>query len=207
MTELTPLMILQKKCGVTADGIWGPQTYKAARKYFRLTNNQAAHFFGQCAHESGNFKVFSENLNYSAEGLLRIFSKYFPTIQAATPYANKPDRIANKVYGNRMGNGDEKTGDGYRFRGRGAIQLTGRNNYTLFSEYMRDPDILTNPGLVATEYAFDSALWFFRVNKLLPIADEDTSQSTIVIITKKVNGGTHGIDDRISKTQRYATWL
>jgi putative chitinase len=171
-----------------------------------MSNNQAAHFFGQCAHESGNFKTFSENLNYSADGLTKTFKKYFPTVASAAGYARKPEKIANKVYANRMGNGPESSGDGWKFRGRGPIQLTGKSNYTAFSQDIGRPDVLTNPDLVCGELAFESALWFFRKNNLLAIADKGTSVPVITQITKRVNGGTHGLDDRIKKTQQFAAW-
>ena len=204
---LGPLAALQTKCGVTADGKWGPGTYKAARDFFKLTNNQAAHFFGQCAHESGGFKVFSENLNYSADGLNKIFPKYF--IKAgrnAALYARKPEKIANVVYAGRMGNGPEASGDGWRYRGRGPIQLTGKDNYTAFAKDIGRPDVLTNPDLVVGELAFESALWFFRKNGLLAIADKGVTDAVITQITKRVNGGTHGLDDRLKKTKQYANW-
>lgn len=203
---LGPLQALQAKCGLTPDGKWGPGTYKAARDYFKLTNNQAAHFFGQCAHESGNFKTFSENLNYSAQGLNGIFKKYFPTPASTAGYARNPQKIANKVYANRMGNGPESSGDGYKWRGRGPIQLTGKDNYTAFSKDIGRADVLTNPDLVATELAFESALWFFRKNGLLAIADKGVTDAVITQITKRVNGGTHGLDDRLKKTKQYANW-
>jgi putative chitinase len=203
---LGPMAALQAKCGVTADGKWGPGTYKAARNYFKLTNNQAAHFFGQCSHESGGFKVFSENLNYSAQGLNGIFKKYFPTPASTAGYARKPEKIANKVYANRMGNGPESSGDGWKFRGRGPIQLTGKSNYTQFSQDIGRPDVLTNPDIVATELAFESALWFFRKNNLFAIADKGVTDAVITQITKRVNGGTHGLDDRLKKTKQYAAW-
>ena len=206
-TGLGPLAALQAKCGITPDGKWGPGTYKAARDYFKLTNNQAAHFFGQCAHESGGFKVFSENLNYSADGLNKIFPKYF--IKAgrnATGYARKPEKIANVVYAGRMGNGPENSGDGWRYRGRGPIQLTGKDNYTAFAKDIGRPDVLTNPDLVVGELAFESALWFFRKNGLLAIADKGVTDAVITQITKRVNGGTHGLDDRLKKTKQYANW-
>jgi len=205
-TGLGPMAALQAKCGVAADGKWGPGTYKAARNYFKLTNNQAAHFFGQCAHESGGFKVFSENLNYSAQGLNGIFKKYFPTVASTAGYARKPEKIANKVYANRMGNGPESSGDGWKFRGRGPIQLTGKSNYTLFSQDIGRPDVLTNPDIVATELAFESALWFFRKNNLFAIADKGVTDAVITQITKRVNGGTHGLDDRLKKTKQFAAW-
>lgn len=203
---LGPLAALQTKCGIAADGKWGPGTYKAARNFFKLTNNQAAHFFGQCAHESGNFKVFSENLNYSADGLNKIFKKYFPTAAAAQPYARKPEKIANKVYANRMGNGPESSGDGWKYRGRGPIQLTGKDNYTAFAKDIGRPDVLTNPDIVCGELAFESALWFFRKNGLLAIADKGVTDAVITQITKRVNGGTHGLDDRLKKTKQFANW-
>lgn len=204
---LGPLAALQAKCGITPDGKWGPGTYKAARDYFKLTNNQAAHFFGQCAHESGGFKVFSENLNYSADGLNKIFPKYF--IKAgrnAAQYARKPEKIANVVYAGRMGNGPEASGDGWKYRGRGPIQLTGKDNYTAFAKDIGRPDVMTNPDLVVGELAFESALWFFRKNGLLAIADKGVTDAVITQITKRVNGGTHGLDDRLKKTKQYANW-
>jgi putative chitinase len=201
-----PLATLQAKCGITIDGEWGPGTYRAARDYFKLSDNQAAHFFGQCAHESGNFTVFTENLNYSADGLTKIFKKYFPTLAVAQGYARKPEKIANKVYANRMGNGPEASGDGWKFRGRGPIQLTGKSNYTAFSQDIDRDDVLTDPDIVATELAFESALWFFRKNGLLAIADRGVSTAIITQITKRVNGGTHGLNDRIAKTTKFAGW-
>jgi len=203
---LGPMEALQTKCGITADGKWGPGTFKAAKDYFKLSTAQAAHFFGQCAHESGGFKVFSENLNYSDKGLNGIFKKYFPTIASTAGYARKPEKIANKVYANRMGNGPESSGDGYKFRGRGPIQLTGKDNYTAFAKDIKRPDVLTNPDIVATELAFESALWFFNKNGLFAIADKGVSDAVIGQITRRVNGGTHGLDDRIKKTKQYAAW-
>ena len=203
---LGPLAQLQSKCGLSPDGKWGPGTYKAARDYFKLSNAQAAHFFGQCAHESGNFKAFSENLNYSAKGLNGTFRKYFPTEAAAQPYARNPQKIANKVYGNRMGNGPESSGDGWKYRGRGPIQLTGHDNYAAFSKDIGRPDVMTNPDIVCGELAFESALWFFRKNGLLAIADKGVSTAVITQISKRVNGGTLGLDDRIKKTQQFFNW-
>ena len=203
---LNPLAALQTKCGVTADGAWGPGTYKAAKTYFKLSGVRAAHFFGQCAHESGNFKVFSENLNYSADGLTNIFKKYFPTTASTAGYARKPEKIANKVYANRMGNGNEASGDGWKFRGRGPIQLTGKSNYQAFADYCKRPDIMTNPDIVSSELAFESALFFFEKNNLWAICDKGIDKTTITSLTKKINGGTHGLDDRIAKTQKFAGW-
>lgn len=203
---LGPLAQLQQKCGLNPDGVWGQSTYRAARDYFKLSNSQAAHFFGQCAHESNNFKAFSENLNYSDKGLNGIFKKYFPTIASTAGYARKPEKIANKVYANRMGNGPESSGDGYKYRGRGPIQLTGKSNYQAFADSVGRPDIMTNPDIVAGELAFESALWFFRKNGLLAIADKGVNDAVITQITKRVNGGTIGLDDRLKKTKLFASW-
>ena len=198
---------LQKKIGVTADGAFGPGTLKAAAAYYKLSPNRAAHFFAQCAHESGNFRAFSENLNYGAKGLRSIFRKYVPTDALARAYERKPAKIANRVYGNRMGNGDEASGEGFAFRGRGALQLTGKFNYSEFAKYVNRPDVMTNPDIVATELAFESALWFFDKNKLWSICDQGINDAAILALTKRINGGTHGLDDRKAKTRKYAAWV
>jgi putative chitinase len=201
------LVNLQQKIGVTADGAFGPGTFKAAAAFYKLSPNRAAHFFAQTAHESGNFKTFSENLNYSAKGLRGIFRKYFPTDALANAYARQPMKIANRVYANRMGNGPESSGDGWKFRGRGALQLTGHDNYQAFANYVNRPDVMTNPDLVAGELCFESALWFFDRNKLWGICDQGVNDAAILALTKRINGGTHGLDDRKLKTKKYATWL
>jgi putative chitinase len=201
------LKSLQAKIGVAADGAFGPGTLKAAMAYYKMTPERAAHFFAQTAHESGNFKAFSENLNYGASGLTTTFKKYFPTTEKALLYERKPEKIANLVYGNRMGNGDEASGDGFKFRGRGALQLTGKDNYKVFSEYLKKPEIMTNPDLVATEYAFESAIFFFDRNKLWDICDKGVNKDTILALTKRINGGTHGLADREEKTLKYYGYL
>lgn len=198
---------LQSKIGVTADGAFGPGTLKAAAAFYHLNKNRAAHFFAQTAHESGGFKAFSENLNYGAKGLRGIFKKYFPTDALAAAYERKPEKIANRVYANRMGNGDEASGDGWKYRGRGALQLTGKSNYQEFANYVNRPDVMTNPDLVAGELCFESALWFFDKNKLWSICDQGINDAAILALTKRINGGTHGLDDRTAKTKKYATWL
>jgi len=157
-----------------------------------------SHFLSQCAHESGNFKFLNENLNYSADGLRKIFPKYFPTIEAANKYARQPEKIANKVYGGRMGNGDEASGDGFKFRGRGFIQLTGKDNYAAFDKFV-DDDIMSNPDLVATKYPLTSAAFFFHKNKLWDICDKGHTHDVVLAVTKRVNGGTHGLTDRQEK--------
>jgi putative chitinase len=161
-----------------------------------------SHFLSQCAHESGNFKLVRENLNYSADGLLNIFGKYFKKADGKTPdkelankYARQPEKIANRVYANRMGNGDEASGDGWKFRGRGAIQLTGKDNYAAFDKFV-DDDIMANPDLVATKYPLTSAAFFFHKNKLWDICDKGHSHDVVVAVTKRVNGGVHGLEER-----------
>ena len=201
------LKSLQQKIGVTADGAWGPGTLRAAAAYYKLSPARAAHFFGQTAHETGGFKAFSENLNYGAKGLRGIFGKYFPTDVLALQYERKPERIANRVYASRMGNGPEASGDGWKYRGRGALQLTGKDNYLAFSKYCNRPDVMTNPDLVATELAFESAMFFFERNKLWTICDQGVTDATILSISKKVNGGTHGLEDRKNKTKTYFAQL
>lgn len=200
------LIDLQKKLGVSADGAFGPGTLKKAMEFYHLSPVRAAHFFAQTAHETGGFKAFSENLNYGAKGLRGIFGKYFPTDAIAAQYERKPERIANRVYGGRMGNGPEASGDGWKFRGRGALQLTGHDNYKAFSDYVRRPDVMSNPDLVAGELAFESAMWFFDKNKLWSICDQGINDAAILALTKRINGGTHGLEDRKAKTFKFAGW-
>ena len=200
------LISLQTKLGIAADGAFGPGTIKAAMAYYKMTPERAAHFFAQTAHESGGFKVFSENLNYSAQGLQGIFGKYFPG-NLEESYARKPEKIANRVYASRMGNGDEASGDGWKFRGRGALQTTGKDNYSQFAKHLGKPEIMENSDLVATEYAFESAIFFFDKNKLWDICDKGVTKDTILALTKRINGGTHGLADREEKTFKYYTYV
>lgn len=197
---------LQEKIGAKPDGDFGPNTLKKAMVFYNMTPERAAHFFGQTSHETGGFAKFSENLNYSAQGLQSIFGKYFPG-KLEESYARQPEKIANRVYASRMGNGNEKSGDGWKFRGRGALQLTGKNNYKLFSENLKRPEIMTNPDLVAGELAFESAIFFFDKNKLWNICDKGVNDASILALTKRINGGTHGLDDRTEKTKKYYGWL
>lgn len=201
------LKSLQEKIGVTADGAFGPGTMKKAMEFYKFTPERAAHFFAQTAHESGNFKAFSENLNYGASGLTGIFKKYFPSQEKALLYERKPEKIANLVYASRMGNGDETSGDGYKFRGRGALQLTGKDNYQAFSDYLKKPEIMSNPDSVATTYSFESAIFFFDKNKLWDICDKGVSKDTILALTKRINGGTHGLADREEKTFKFYQYV
>ena len=165
-----------------------------------------SHFLAQCGHESAGFKAVQENLNYGAKGLLGIFKKYFPTEAKALQYERKPEKIANLVYGSRMGNGDEASGDGYKFRGRGYIQLTGKNNYAAFGKAINE-DITANPDLVSTKYPLLSAAWFWSSNSLNALADKGADDAGVTAITKRVNGGTIGLPDRIKHFKEYYTLL
>ena len=174
---------------------------------FNITNPlRLAHFLSQCGHESGGWRATSENLNYSSKGLMGIFKKYFPTLALAEQYARKPIAIASRVYGGRMGNGAEPTQDGYKFRGRGYIQLTGKDNYSAFDKFVPE-DILANPDLVATKYPLMSAAWFFNKNGLWVIRDKGADQGTVTAVTKRVNGGTIGLPDRIKHFVEYYNLL
>jgi putative chitinase len=175
-------------------------------KKFNITNPlRLAHFLAQCGHESGGFKAVSENLNYSADGLKKIFGKYFPG-NLNESYARQPEKIASRVYGGRMGNGDESTGEGFKFRGRGYIQLTGKNNYTNFAKFIGE-DTVANPDLVATKYPLASAAFFFDSNKLWSICDKGADEATVTAVTKRVNGGTIGLPDRIKHFKEYYNLL
>ena len=198
-------MNLDKLKGIIPDEVLSqiPQTME---KFAINTPLRLAHFLAQCGHESGNWKFKVENLNYSAQALQSVFRKYFPDEATSAQYARKPEMIANKVYANRMANGDEVSGDGWRFRGRGYIQLTGRQNYTSFDKVV-DEDVLTYPDLVAEKYPLLSAAWFWDSNKLNVLADKGSTDADVTTVTKRVNGGTHGLEDRISKFRRYYTIL
>jgi putative chitinase len=177
-----------------------------AAKFEINTPLRLAHFLAQCGHESGGFRLTKENLNYSAKGLIGTFKKYFPTLESAAPYERKPEKIANKVYGGRMGNGPESSGDGAKFCGRGYIQLTGKDNYTAFGKSINE-DMTANPDKVASSYALLSAAWFFSKNGLNKMADEGSSDLVVTKITKRVNGGTIGLPDRIKHFKEYYSLL
>ena len=160
-----------------------------------------AHFLSQVAHESGEFKFTTENLNYSADGLLKTFPKYFNTTNV-NDYARNPEKIASRVYASRMGNGDEASKEGFKFRGRGYLQVTGKENYQKFSTFIGE-DCVANPDLLATKYPMDSAIWFFDRNKLWDICEKGATTEDVKAVTKKVNGGYHGLDDRQKKFDQY----
>jgi putative chitinase len=192
---------LEKLRGHIPDAVIA-QIPDTASKFNINTPLRLAHFLAQCGHESGGFKVTSENLNYSAKGLMGIFKKYFPTQSLAESYQRQPQKIANKVYASRMDNGSEASGDGYKFRGRGYIQLTGRANYTAFGKAINE-DIANNPDVVSGKYALLSAAWFWSKNGLNTLADGGATDATVTSITKRVNGGTIGLPDRIKHFKEY----
>jgi len=172
-----------------------------AEKYQICTALRMAHFLAQCSHESGNFSQKEENLNYSLEALLRVFPKYFNP-QNVEPYVRRPVEIASRVYANRMGNGNEESCDGWYFRGRGYIQLTGKDNYAKFGAGTTD-NLVDHPELVATKYPLLSAAWFWSVNRLNTLADRGADQQVVADLTKRINGGYHGLENRLKLFDRY----
>ena len=158
---------------------------------------RVAHFIAQCAHESGNFAFIEENLNYKAASLMSVFKKYFPSMDIAQQYEKKPERIANRVYANRMGNGDEASGDGYKYRGRGLIQLTGKDNYTFFAGSLGISVEEASEYMATFEGAAQSACWFWEQNNLNRFADANDVKG----LTRAINGGYIGLEDRMSHTE------
>jgi len=176
------------------DAKWLDPINETFDKYDISTPERQAAFIGQCQHESANFKILEENLHYKAESLMRVWANRFPTIEIANEYANNPEKIANKVYADRMGNGDEASGDGWNYHGRGLIQLTGKTNYgncgsDLGVDFIGDPSRVADP-----EYAALSAGWFWNTHNLNEFADS----KDYTTMTKRINGGTLGLDDRIA---------
>jgi putative chitinase len=203
---ITPVegLNIEKLKGTIPDAVIA-QIAETAKK-FNITNNlRLAHFLAQCAHESGAFKFVSENLNYSAQGLQNTFGKYFPG-NLEESYAKNPEKIASRVYADRMGNGNEASKDGWKFRGRGYIQLTGKSNYVKFTQFIGE-DCVANPDLVATKYPLASAAFFFNNNNLWSICDRGSSDEVVTSVTKRVNGGTNGLADRITKFKKYYSLL
>jgi putative chitinase len=195
---------LQEKCGVVADGAFGPNTARAIAKHYKLSPERGAHLLGQASHESGGFKLTKENLNYSAETMCKVWPSRFKSVAEAAPYARNPKALADKVYSGRMGNAE---GEGHIWIGRGFLQLTGKDNYRSFASDMRVPDVMENPSLVETDYAMETAMWFFEKNGLFAIADKGVSEDTIKQITKRVNGGYIGLDHRKKETEKIYAWL
>jgi putative chitinase len=201
------LKMLQKTCGVTPDGAFGPNTARAIAEHYGLNANRGAHLLGQAAHESGNFMISEENLNYRASTMCRVWPSRFASEAEAAPYAMNPEKLANKVYADRMGNGSEASGDGYKNRGRGFIQLTGAKNIKQFAEHVGRDSLVDDPSPIADELAMDSAIFFFEKNGLFNMADKGVTDSIIKSITKRVNGGYHGLEDRMDKTKKIYRWL
>lgn len=194
-------MNLEVLKGIIPDGVIA-QINETSMVFEINTPLRLAHFLSQCGHESANFKFTVENLNYSSAALQSVFRKYFPTEALAAQYARKPEKIGNFVYANRMGNGSPESGDGFRYRGRGYIQLTGKNNYTAFNKSVEE-DVVANPDLVATKYPLLSAAWFWSTNGLNALADKGATDEDVTAITRRVNGGTNGLADRLFKFKQY----
>jgi putative chitinase len=196
---------LQERIGAATDGSFGPNTARAITKHFGLSAERSAHLLGQASHESGGFKRVCESLYYSsADRIRKVWPSRFRTVEDAQPYARNPKALADKVYSNRMGNGEN---EGSVFIGRGFLQLTGKDNYRSFAADMRLPEVMTDPSLIETDYAFETAYWFFEKNKLFKIADDGVNTDTIEKITKRVNGGYHGLQDRMDETHKIYNWL
>lgn len=207
MAKGDALKLLQKTCGVTPDGAFGPNTARAIAKHYGLDAKRGAHLLGQAAHESGNFMISEENLYYRASTMCRVWPSRFKSEAEAEPYAKNPEKLANKVYSGRMGNGPESSGDGWKYAGKGFIQLTGKDNTRAFAEHIGRDSLVDDPSPIADELAMDSAIFFFEKNGLFNLADEGVTDDVIKRITKRVNGGYHGLDDRKEKTKKIYQWL
>jgi len=183
--------------GVSSENIdtYLPWLNMAMVRYEIDSTVRQAMFLSQIAHESGNFRFVEENLNYSVNGLRSVFGKYFANDEIATQYARRPERIANRVYANRMGNGDEDSGDGWKYRGRGLIQLTGKNNYLTYAMQSNNDSLIDPQIVIEPEYATDSAGWFWVTNGLNILADK----GDVKRVTRRVNGGYNGLTDRSAK--------
>ena len=182
------------------------ELWSVMSKFGIRTVDRLAHFLGQCHHESGGFTKVRENLNYSEKALLKTFPKYFKG-KDPKPYVKNPEALANYVYANRLGNGSEASGDGWKYRGRGYIQLTGKDNYRAFDAFVDDDILVGGPDLVATKYPLLSAAWFWHTNKINNLADGGVDIDDITKVTKRVNGGTHGLQERINFTKRFYAQL
>lgn len=174
-------------------------------KFGIITNLRLAHFLAQCSTESGNFKLVYENLNYSKSGLMKVFGKYFPN-NLAESYAHQPEKIASRVYGNRLGNGDEASKEGWKYRGAGYIQLTGKENFRKFGEFL-GVDLVSNPELVGTKYPLTSAAYFFNSNNLWSICDQGKGEDVVTEVSRRVNGGFNGLDHRKQEFKRFEKLL
>jgi putative chitinase len=205
MAKGDALKALQSKCGVTPDGAFGPNTARAIAAHFKLDAKRGAHFLGQVAHESMNFLISKESLFYSsADRIQKIWPTRFKNVDAAKPYTKNPKKLGNFVYGDRMGNAPN---EGHKYLGRGFIQLTGKKNVTEFAHHIGRDSLIDDPKPIEDELAMDSAIFFFEKNGLFLIADKGVTEEIIKNITKRVNGGYHGLEDRIEKTMKIHRWL
>ena len=193
------LLVASSTCNSDMADKWVNALDDAATKYDVTNDKRVAMFIAQLGHESGGFAFTAENLNYSAAGLMSVFGKYFPNLQVANAYARQPEKIANRIYASRMGNGPEETGDGYRYCGRGLIQVTGKENYTWFAASVGITPEEASSYMQTFEGAAQSACWFWESNNLNHYADIDD----FVTMTKKINGGTIGIEDRTARYERF----
>jgi putative chitinase len=210
--EPPPAQVTGDTGGLNLEGLAGKvpagviaQIPETASEFGITTNLRLAHFLAQCALESTGFTATVENLNYSAQRLMQVFPKYFRGVDPAA-YAHNPTKIGSRVYANRMGNGDEASGDGFKFRGRGYIQLTGKTNYTSFSGFVGE-DCVANPDLVATKYPLASAAFYFNSNNIWAICDRGADDATVTRVTKAVNGGTHGLAERTQNFKKFMAAL
>jgi putative chitinase len=190
---MTILALTEALTKLKIDPVWAEPLAEVFHRYEINTPERQAAFIGQCAHESGNFKTLEENLNYSAESLMKVWPSRFPTLEAAKPYHRNPEKIANKVYGGRMGNGPEETGDGWLYHGRGLIQLTGKDNYMLASDALGQDFIHSPDYVLVPKYAALTAGWYWNKRSL----NKEADAKDYTAMTKKINGGVIGLDDRI----------
>lgn len=204
-----PVKVFQLKHDLTPDGEIGAKTCAKMREVWNLSKEELAHFLGQCSVETADFTIFEENLNYSAVGLSKIFPKYFPTKELCNKYAKNPSKIANIVYANRMGNGNVNSADGWKHRGYGALQVTGKENQRLFSKFVNDLEINDDPSIIAKKYAFESGIWFFSKNKVWKYSTK-INEDSILDVSKCVNIGNvksnlipNHYQERILATQKY----
>ena len=204
---------LQTKVGCMSDGQFGPKTAKGIMNYYEMSPERAAHFLGQVCIESMNFQAVEENLNYSVDALMKVFGRYFKTPADAKPYSRNPQALANYVYMDKNRSkksqlGNTRPGDGWAFRGRGFLQITGRANVRKFASDMRLPEVMDEPHLIATHYPMESALWYFNKRRgLWKICDEGVKKDTCKRVTKAVNGGYNHLDERTHQTFRIYDWL
>jgi len=186
---------MQFECSVIPDKVI-IELNKIADEYKINSVLRAAHFLSQCSYESSNFTKLFEDLNYSKERLMQVFPHYFKDLEQAALYEHNPEKLGDYIYANRLGNGDVNSGDGYRYRGRGYLHLTGVLNYRSFNRFIKD-NVVTNPDLVATHYPLESSVWFFGSSSIWPLCDKGSSSSDIEAVTRRVNGGINGLSNRI----------